>query len=959
MCQRVSSGVTVVFALALLLVPNLAFAQSAIAGIVKDTSGAVLPGVTVEAASPALIEKTRAVVTDGSGAYKILDLRPGVYSITFSLQGFSTLVRPGIELAANFTAPMNAEMKVGGLEETLTVIGGSPVVDVQSASRRDSLARDVIDALPTGRNFQTAGAVIPSVTMGKFDVGGNSAMQTGNVLMAAGSQAGDTTEEVDGMGINSSLSTGSNVPVYMNDEAYEEHVYTIVGGAADVQTPGVKINLIPKTGGNEFHGSGFALFANTSFQATNISPAQAAAQGVLSAARLDKLWDYSGSLGGRIIRDRLWFFESVRNWGYNNRAPNAVLADGSQAVDTNLLQAYNNRLTWQLDPKNKITASYDKFPKWRGRRNIETGTYDPAATYIQLVPLAYNAQAKWSSPITTKLLVESGASMNYYHYYLNYQDGLGPTTARPLGVISQVDLNTNRTYSAARNTLDNWFAHYYVVSSATYVSGSHAIKVGEQYTWGWINTFQGANGDLFEQYRGVPGAGGVPTQVTVYNSPVASHVDLNTDLGIYAQDTWTLKRLTLNPGIRWDYLNESIPEQTSPAGRFVPARTFAAVPNLPNWTNWSPRFGAAYDVFGNGKTAIKGSAGKYVQRDATAFASKYNPLTLSTDTRTWNGARDAQGLPTGLGPSQNSRFGIAADQSPAPDIKRPYQVVYNVGIQQELFPRTALSANWYRREYKQLIATQNILVPFANYQSEYTPVNVLDPRGNGQTITIYNLNREFLGLTRYLDYNSETNSRTFTGYDLTVNRRMVNGATFAGGVSIGHFINNTCDVADPNQLRYCDQSQYDIPWYPVYKVNGMYPLPWGFRLSGVLQSAVGYSDATFGLHDIGASYLVTRAVVPSLVQTTVTGLSPGNVPTAGVLLDPPGEFSYPRNTMLDLGFARTFKRGNLRLVPQLDIFNVFNANTVQSQVTTFGPNFGFVNTNLAGRLMRLQMQVHF
>jgi len=280
MWQPWSSKVRIVFALVLLMVPHKALAQSAIAGSVKDTTGAVLPGVTVEASSPALIEKTRAVVTDSAGAYKIVDLRPGVYSITFSLAGFTTVVRPGLELPANFTAPMNAELKVGALEETLTVVGGSPVVDVQSASRQDSLTREAIDALPTGRNFQTAGAVIPSVSMGKFDVGGNSAMQTGNALMAAGSQSGDTTEEVDGMGINSALSSRSNVPVYMNDEAYEEHVYTLVGGAADTQTPGVKINLIPKIGGNQFHGSGFGLFANSSFQATNITAAEAAAQGV-------------------------------------------------------------------------------------------------------------------------------------------------------------------------------------------------------------------------------------------------------------------------------------------------------------------------------------------------------------------------------------------------------------------------------------------------------------------------------------------------------------------------------------------------------------------------------------------------------------------------------------------------------------------------------------------------------
>jgi hypothetical protein len=937
-----------VLALAFLMVSHRAVAQSGIAGAVKDATGAVLPGVTVEASSPALIEKTRSVVTDAAGAYKIVDLRPGVYSVSFSLEGFTTVVRPGIELPANFTAPLNAEMKVGGLEETLTVVGGSPVVDVQSASRRDSLAREVIDALPTGRNFQTAGAVIPSVSMGKFDIGGNSAMQTGNTLMAAGSQANDTTEEVDGMGINSTLSTGSNVPVYMNDEAYEEHVYTIVGGAADTQTPGVKINLIPKIGGNQFHGGGFALFANSSFQATNITPAEAAAQGVLSAARLDKVWDYNGSLGGPIMRDRLWFFVATRDWGYNNFAPNAVLPDGSQAVDDNHLQAFNNRVTWQANPKNKITAAYDKFPKWRGHRNIETGTYDPAATYIQTVPLAYNAQAKWTSPITGKLLLESGASMNYYHYYLNYQDGLAASSANGVGAISQVDLNTNRTYAAARNTLDNWFAHYYLVSSATYVSGSHAVKIGEQYTWGWINTFQGANGDLFEQYRGVPGAGGVPTQVTVYNTPVTSHVDLNTDLGIYAQDSWTLKRLTLNPGIRFDYLNESIPAQTAPAGRFVPARSFPAMPDLPKWSDWSPRLGAAYDVFGNGKTAIKGSVGKYVQRDATAFASKYNPLTLSTDTRTWSGAVDAQGVPTGLGPSQNNRFGIAADQSADPNIRRPNQIVYNIGIQQEIMPRTAISANWFRREYHNNIATQNVLVPFDAYQTEYTPVTIPDPRGNGESIVVYNLNRAYLGLQKNLDYTSATNSRTFTGYDLTLSRRLTNGANFAGGVAIGHFIAVTCDVADPNQLRFCDQSQYDIPWYPVYKLTGQYPLPFKFRLTGVFQSAVGYSDTAFGLHDINATYLVTRTVIPTLVQTSVT-----------VPLDPPGKYAYPRNNLLDLGFARTFKHGNVQYIPQLNVFNTLNANTVQSQVTAYGPNFGFVNTNMAGRLLRLQIQVRF
>jgi len=285
---------------AVALMPRADFAQSVIAGVVRDTTGAVLPGVTIEAASPVLIEKVRVSTTDNAGAYRLIDLRPGVYTVTFTMAGFNTFVREGFELSADFTAPLNVDMRVGGLEETVTVSGASPVVDVQSVTRREAMSRELIDALPTGRNFQTAGATLPSVSMGRFDVGGSTAMQTGNTLVAAGSRANDTTEEVDGMGINSSLGSSSNVPVYLNNAVYEEQVYTLIGGGADVQTPGVRINMIPKAGGNEFSGTAVAIFANTDFQAVNISPAEAARQGQTSAARLDKLWDYNAALGGRI-----------------------------------------------------------------------------------------------------------------------------------------------------------------------------------------------------------------------------------------------------------------------------------------------------------------------------------------------------------------------------------------------------------------------------------------------------------------------------------------------------------------------------------------------------------------------------------------------------------------------------------------------------------------------------------
>ena len=917
--------------------PRGAFAQSVIAGVVKDTTGAVLPGVTVEASSPALIEKVRAATTDNAGAYRVVDLRPGVYTVRFTLPGFNTFVREQFELTADFTAPLNVEMKIGGVEETLTVSGASPVVDVETVTRRDVLSRELIDALPTGRNFQTAGATMPSVSMGRFDVGGSTAMQTGNTLVAAGSRANDTTEEVDGMGINSALGSSSNVPVYLNNAVYAEQVYTLVGGGADVQTPGVRINLIPKAGGNEFSGTAVGIFASTDFQAVNISPAEAARQGQSSAARLDRLWDYNAALGGRIVRDRLWFYTSLRNWGYNNLAANALLPDGSQAVDTNRLEAYNLRLTTQLGKKHRLTAMYDKFPKYRGRRNIETGTFEPQATYIQRVPLAYNAQAKWSAPLTTRLLFEAGWSTNFYNYWLTYQPEAEATATNPLGVISKVDLNTNRTYDAARNVFNSYFDRDYLVSSATYVTGSHSFKVGQQFSSGWVVNKQFANGDLFEQYRGIPGKGGIPTQVTVYNTPTFNKADLDADLGVYAQDSWKLKRVTLSPGIRWDLMRQSVSPTSMPAGRFVPARTFGGIPKIADWKTWSPRFGVAWDVFGNGKTAIRFSAGKYMERDSVAFASAYDPSALLTDTRTWNGDRDAQGLPTNLGPSTNSTFGIRAVNTRADDIERPYQTVYNWSVQREVAPRTSISGNIYLRNYRNIQGTINTVVP----PSAFVPRDVADPRGNGQVIRIYDILPQWQSqLNQNLQtVSSSINSRGYVGYDVTLNSRLMNGATINGGVSVGRFASNSCDVFNPNQQRFCDTSPYDIPWQPTFKVNGVYPLPYGFRFSGIFQSA---------LFEYGDTYLINRTVAPGLVMTSVT-----------VQLDPPGATFYPRSNQLDLGIAKTFRIGKATVIPTIEFFNMMNANTVQTWVTAFGPNLHNVNTNMLGRLIRPQVTVNW
>jgi hypothetical protein len=317
-----------------------------------------------------------------------------------------------------------------------------------------------------------------------------------------------------------------------------------------------------------------------------------------------------------------------------------------------------------------------------------------------------------------------------------------------------------------------------------------------------------------------------------------------------------------------------------------------------------------------------------------------------------------------LGAANNATLGLRRNINPDPNIKRPYQILVNAGVQQQLLPGVSVSANYYRRQYKELIYTTNLAVPVASY----TLVNLPDPRGNGQTLPVYNLaavcpnGAACLGQVNELDTTSPNNRRWYNGFDLTVNGRGKNGATLAGGMNVGHTIQVVCDVEDPNALRFCDQSQYKIPWSTTVKINGSYPLPYGFRLSGVFQSADGYGPtSTSGVaasgyapvtpdsHDVLNYYIVNRTVLPSLSQTQVN-----------VLLDPPGASWMPRVTQLDFSLSKSFKvRGSFTLTPQLDVFNALNANTALTQVTTFGGSLGNPSTILTGRLVRFQVKTLF
>jgi hypothetical protein len=313
------AGYLFAIGLAVVCAPAPALAQSAIGGVVRDTSGAILPGVNVEAASDVLIERSRTVVSDSNGQFKIVDLRPGVYTVTFSLAGFQTLKREQVDLPADFTAVINAEMKVGAIEESVTVSASSPVVDVQNASHMQVLNRDAMDDIPTGRTIQGLGQLIVGVNLSLPDTGGARGMQQ-TYMSTHGQSAANNTVLVDGMMVNGLMLDGA-VQSYFNDQMNSEVTYQTSGISAETSAGGVRLNMIPKEGGNRFSGSFTGAYRPGEWQGNNLSDRLRDGHpefvppvpGLTRGNATDRIMDFTAGEGGPIIKNRLWFYLSARS----------------------------------------------------------------------------------------------------------------------------------------------------------------------------------------------------------------------------------------------------------------------------------------------------------------------------------------------------------------------------------------------------------------------------------------------------------------------------------------------------------------------------------------------------------------------------------------------------------------------------------------------------------------------
>jgi hypothetical protein len=946
----------------LVSLPAITAAQSGFTGVVRDTTGAVLPGVTVEASSPALIEKTRTGLTDAQGVYRIVDLRPGVYVVTFVLPGFSTVRREGLDLPASFMATVNAELRVGALEETVTVSGQAPVVDVSNVAQQTVMARDTIDAIPVARIATALSALLPGVqTLGLGDPVGRQQLS----FAIHGSRPGEQSTTIDGFSNRLALGVGGTTSTFYNNQAtVQETTVTTGGGLAEQQFSGIWTNLIPKEGGNTFTAHLFTAFANESLANSNLTD-ELRDRGIQDVAGLKKLWDFNPAVGGRILRDRMWFYGSYRHSGvsqyragiYYNLTPTAwtYTPDLDRPAFVEVTDgSYSTRVTWQVTPRNKLSLYYDMQPHVVTHRNFDAVTSPEATNYTPYIP-NYFTQAVWKSPVTSRLLLEAGVGGTSIDYNARLQTGQDPLVVVVPGTVSAVESSTGMRFRApaagqvdqAPGSRANNQATFR--GSATYVTGSHAFKTG-------FNLVRASTIDRFNDYSGdlsVTLLNGVPRSLTLAAVPAVLGRRIRPDLGIYVQDQWTIRQLTLNLGVRYDHQRNETDPVDLPAGRFVPARSFEGVKNVPNWHDISPRFGASFDVFGDGRTAVKVSLNRYVAGHGTGGVTlAMHPVTRSivSVNRNWTDTDGdfvpdcdlANPLLNGeCAQISNLNFGRNNPNATQydPDVLegwgvRGYNWETSASVQRELTSGVSANVGYFRRWYGNFTATDNLLVTPADYDPFCitAPADPRLPGGGGNEICGYydvtpskfGQSEEFITLATE-DFGRRT--EIYNGVDMTVNARLGGGASVSGGVSIGRVATNNCEVIDsPESALFCDVTP---PFQPNIKFMGVYPLPWwGIQIAGALQNVPGA--------EITANYVARNSeIAPTLGRNLASGANG----TRTLPLIQPGTLYEDRQTQLDFRATKRFTLGGTRILGSLDVFNILNVAGIDAINNAYGPNW--------------------
>ena len=1003
-----------------LLMAWRASAQSgaSISGVVKDASGAVLPGVTVEASSPALIEKVRSAVSDGTGQYRITELLPGTYTVTFTLTGFSTVKREGLDLVGSFAATVNADMKVGNVAETITVTGEAPIVDVQSTTKQTVITHTELDALPTGKNMFNVGVLIPGITLStgglaNQDVGGALGPNT-LALAIHGGKTQDQRFTMNGISLSTMIGGGWGGGTIPNPAGVSEMLFDTSAVDASLSTGGVRINFIAKDGGNRYAGTGSFLFANDSMQGSNFTP-RLQALGLTTPGGITKNWDFAPGFGGPLVKDKVWFYLSGRSQGadtnvpgqfYNLNANNpnswVYAPDTSKpAVLNRKWSDYQARVTTQATPRNKVGFLVD----WQDNCFCPFGVASltsPEAGNNQRFPLQRPIEVDWTSPVSSKLLLEATAM-----HRIERWGAMDPADLAP-GMISVTDngpgaFRPGMTYRAAGTYSNNLNTTFHYRVAASYITGAHAFKVGFNDAWGQSDATTYTRVPYSFQFNTPVGGAPTPSQITEYATPYTTSTHVSHDTGLFAQDKWTTGRATVSLGIRYDHAASDYPTTTLGPGPLVPNRniTFQQTQQV-SWNDVTPKMGLTYDLRGDGKTALKVTLNKYLLGFGTTFAIVPDPNPVSaavgfgTATRSWTDANrnfapdcvltnvNANGE---CGALSNPSFGsndVAALLNQLafdPNLqtgwgKRGYNWEFSVGVQQELTSRLSLDVGFFRKWYGNFQVADNLALS----PSDFSLINITAPAdsrlpgGGGYTVTGFPVIKPTTGFGGFVTNQnvvklSDDVGRQiehYNGVDVNLNARLRGGFFGSGGFSTGRSSTDNCGVQAKLPEVGFESLNFFSPFFfttmPsqyckrdgifVTQVKGLagYTIPKAdVLISGTFQSLPGVP-------------VEARDSLPFLPGVGGLQMFPG---IANYHIIEPGQVYGDRLNQVDIRVAKILKFGRTRSTVGIDVYNLLNTDVITGQNNTYTPVPGgqaiwqVPNLILQARFIKFSIQTDF
>jgi hypothetical protein len=925
-----------------------------ILGKVTDSSEAALPGVTVTITAASLMG-TQTQVTNEAGNYRFPAVPPGNYTVRYELAGFSTLVREGIDVSLGFTATVNVQLGVASLQETVTVSGESPVVDTSATRIQQNFKLEQLDSLPNARDMWALLAVTPGVAMTRIDVGGNRAgTQTG--YTAYGYGGGDQQVRVLVEGINTTEGTGG-AGFYFDYGSFEEVFIGAAGQGAEMPHPGVQSQFLGKSGGNKFQGGVYFDWYNSDLQGSNIPeeftvPTAFNGRPIRAGSNeIENYRDFNINVGGPIKRDKIWWYFSHRDQKNAVNLPNFGF-DGT--FDTRLWNP-SGKVTYQMSQNNKLIGYYQWGQKIQPNRLWNSGyTYASPDFTRNQDSGSWVYKGEWNGTLSDNLYVEARyGEFGYYFPLIGYTDepwrhDTGTLVAEGGDQRWQQDRQRKQATGAATYFKDNL------------LGGNHSFKFGGEINyetqWNGFEQIRALNLEhQFNNSRSSQVIIGFPTA----SGPVGS-LGARDDLlsiakldhfNLFLSDQWSIRRLTLNLGVRYDHYKSHIPEQqqlaATTAGFSIPETTFPAQTFF-TWDSVVPRAGIVYDLSGEGRTVLKANYGYFKHNPGPGIAASANPNQAAKQlTYSWNDINADRlfqfGEQTTLLRDQTGPGGVQID----PDIEQPYTHEFSTFVEQQLGSDVAVRVGYvYKTNDKLWQSYQPFRPPEAyTFSFPYTDIGVDGVRGTAddQVITLRAIPNSQLGAATTVVMTTPANGRYHT-MELAGNKRLSN--RWSGGVGFSYtwseeyedsYTSGRVSPSDfPNSPN--DTSLQEFTGWG-FRAFGSYQAPWGIRLSPVFRHQSG--------QPYGRTVTIANADIPA-------GYTYSAINTRTILVEPLDSRRTENINLLDVRVEKqlTFP-GSMRLGLFVDLFNITNSAAPEVIGFTTGLQFERPTQLLAPRTLRV------